>query len=190
MAHPVSGLIEHAHAAGLSCASIYNWEPLRNISVPECLAFSYFRNNAANGTNGDQVMADEAVRYLASDVPDFMFVYFGTLDVAGHDYGWMSEEYLAQVERVDQALGTLLDGLPADSRMLVQSDHGGHGRTHGTDSAEDMTIPWMATGPGIRRRYQIQTAVSLLDTAPTLARMLGIPASSDWEGRCVEEIFE
>lgn len=55
---------------------------------------------------------------------------------------------------------------------------------------EDMTIPWMVARPGIRRGYEIETPVSLLDTAPTLARVLGITPHPDWEERCVEEIFE
>ena len=48
----------------------------------------------------------------------------------------------------------------------------------------------MIAGPGIRRDYTITTPVSLLDTAPTLARLLGLAPHSEWEGRCVEEIFE
>jgi arylsulfatase A-like enzyme len=74
--------------------------------------------------------------------------------------------------------------------VLLQSDHGGHERTHGTASSEDMTIPWLVAGPGIRQGYEIKTAVSLLDTAPTLARLLKISPHPAWEGRCIEEIFE
>jgi arylsulfatase A-like enzyme len=52
-----------------------------------------------------------------------------------------------------------------------------------------MTIPWMVAGPGIRRNYQIQGEVVLMDTAPTLARLLDVPPHAEWEGRCVEEVF-
>jgi arylsulfatase A-like enzyme len=52
-----------------------------------------------------------------------------------------------------------------------------------------MTIPWLAVGPGIRAGHAIQSPVSLLDTAPTIARLLGLTASNQWEGRCVDEIF-
>jgi len=74
--------------------------------------------------------------------------------------------------------------------ILIQSDHGGHDRTHGNDIPEDMTIPWAIAGPNIRRNYEIASPVSLLDTAPTLARALGIEPHSQWEGRWVEEVFE
>jgi arylsulfatase A-like enzyme len=83
-----------------------------------------------------------------------------------------------------------LDALPADTTVLFMSDHGGHDRSHGTDMAEDMTIPWMISGPGIRQNYEIQSPVSLLDTAPTLARALGIAPDRQWEGVVPAEIFQ
>jgi len=102
----------------------------------------------------------------------------------------MSDRYRVQLEHVDGAVGTVLDALPDDAVVLLTSDHGGHGRIHGADKPEDMTIPWMIAGPGIRRGYEIKTAVSLLDTAPTVARVLDIAPHPDWEGECVEEVFD
>ena len=189
MAKPIPGLVDMAHAAGLITAFFSNWDPLRNLSQPGSLDFSYYRRNWIE-PEGDQVIADEAVRYLSSDRPDFVFVYFGSLDGVGHKDGFMSDGYLAQLERVDGAVGTVLDALPNDAVVLLTSDHGGHGRIHGTDEPEDMTIPWMIAGPGIRRGYEIKTAVSLLDTAPTVACVLDITPHPDWEGQCVEEVFE
>ncbi len=189
MARPLPGLIEAARAAGRHTAFFHNWEPLRNLNSPGSLNFSYFRDNVYTDPEGDRVVAEEAVRYIQSDKPDFAFVYFGTVDTYGHIYGWMSAEYLAQLTRVDGAVGLLLEGLPADSTVLLLSDHGGHERTHGTDAAEDMTIPWMIAGPGIRAGYEIKTTVTLLDTAPTLAHLLDVAPNREWEGCCVSEIF-
>ena len=42
---------------------------------------------------------------------------------------------------------------------------------------------------GIRHNYIITAPVSLLDTAPTIARLLDIPLPESWEGCHVEEIF-
>ncbi len=189
MARPLPGLIDHAAAAGLRCASFYSWEQLRDLSRPGNITFSYCLNTAESDLNSDQILADEAIRYLRSNSTHFAFVYLGTVDVAGHQFGWMSEGYLAQLERVDQTLGKFLEALPDDATVLIQSDHGGHERTHGTASAEDMTIPWLVVGPHIRQGYQLESDVSLLDTAPTLARLLGITPHPQWEGRCVDEVF-
>jgi arylsulfatase A-like enzyme len=189
MARPLPGLVDVARAAGLRCAFFFNWEPLRNVSRPGSLAYAYFRENVLT-PEGDQVNAEVAAQTLAADRPDFAFVYFGTVDEAGHAYGWLSDGYLAQLARVDRALNVVLESLPGDSHVLIQSDHGGHDRTHGTPSADDMTIPWMVAGPAIRPNHTLTAPVSLLDTAPTLARLLNIAPHAQWEGRCVEEAFQ
>jgi predicted AlkP superfamily pyrophosphatase or phosphodiesterase len=189
MARPLPGLFDIARAAGKRSVFFYNWEQLRDLGRPGSLELSFFRNTAYQA-DGDQIIADEAARTLTTVRPDLAFVYFGTVDTAGHVYGWMSDGYLGQLEQVDAALGTLLDALDADCTLLIQSDHGGHDRNHGTDLPEDLTIPWIAAGPGIRQGYEISAPVSLLDTSPTLVHLLGIAPHHEWEGRCVEEIFE
>ena len=189
MARPIPGLVDVARMAGLRSAFFHNWEPLRDLNVPGSLAFSYFRDNCYTDPDGDAVIVDEALRYIRSDHPDFAFVYLGTVDVAGHDYGWMSPRYLEQLTRVDGALGTLLAGLPSEYSLVVNSDHGGHERSHGADIPEDMLVPWIAAGANIRPGFEILAPVGLIDTAPTVARLLGIKPHPDWEGRCVDEMF-
>jgi predicted AlkP superfamily pyrophosphatase or phosphodiesterase len=189
MARPLPGLVEAAHAAGRRCSFYYNWEPLRNLSQPDHLLHAYFRDNDET-PDGDHVIAGEAMRSLPQDRPDFAFVYLSTTDIAGHRFGWMSPRYLEQASLVDGALGALLAALPAETQVLVQADHGGHDRNHGTDSPEDMTIPWIVAGPGVRASRQLQTPVSLLDTTPTLARLLGVAPDVQWEGKVIEEALE
>lgn len=188
MARPLPGLVETAHAAGRTCSFYYNWEPLRNLSEPGHLVHAYFRDNGET-PGGDHVIAREAMRSLPLDQPDFAFIYLGTIDVAGHAFGWMSQRYLDQAGYVDQAVGTLLAALPADAHVLVQADHGGHDRNHGANTPEDMTIPWLLAGPGIRAGHQLHSPVGLLDTAPTLARLLGMQPAAQWEGQVVAEAF-
>lgn len=187
-ARPLPGLIEVASQAGRRCAFFYNWEPLRDLSRPGQLAYSYYRD-CSYARDGDEWVVDEAARVIPLAALDLAFVYLGTVDTTGHDFGWMSPEYRAQAERVDAALGRLLSALPAEGQVLIQADHGGHDRTHGTDALEDLTIPWVVAGPHVRRNYEIGVAVSLLDTAPTLARLLGLKPHPLWEGKVVEEIF-
>jgi predicted AlkP superfamily pyrophosphatase or phosphodiesterase len=188
-AYPLPGLVDLIHRAHLKTASFYNWEPLRDLSRPGTLSFSYFRDNSTV-PHGDQVIADEAARFIASERPDFAFVYFGTVDMAGHAFAWMSDAYLRQLERVDDALGTVLSVLPNDHIAVLQSDHGGHAHQHDSYMPEDMTIPWIMAGTHIRRGYVIERDVSLLDTAPTIAQVLGLPIPANWEGLCLDEIFE
>ncbi|MCB0065200.1 MAG: alkaline phosphatase family protein [Caldilineaceae bacterium] len=188
MARPLPGLLDVVKASGKRAAAIYNWEPLRNLGQPNALHAVTFRD-CSYDVDGDDWVTEKAIETLTRYPTDFAFVYYGTIDVAGHDHQWMSAPYLRQIERVDRNLGQLLTALPTSIHLVAQADHGGHERSHGTEMAEDMTIPWIAAGPQIRRGYTISHPVSLLDTAPTLARIIGLQAPRDWEGRCVDEIF-
>jgi len=188
MARPLPGLIDQAKQHNKNCSAIYNWEPLRDLSRPETLEFVWYRNSTYTH-EGDDEVTDVAIDHILRDKPDFAFVYLGTVDTAGHYYGWMSDGYLRHAEREDRNLGRLLAALPAEAHVLVHADHGGHERNHGMDIPEDMTIPWFVMGPRIKPGHEIQHPVTLLDTAPTLANLLGIPVARDWEGRCVTEAF-
>lgn len=190
MHDPLPGLVEVAHEADQQTAVFYSWEKLRDITRPGNLSYAFFIDKKYTLPQGDVAVLEEALRYLSNPQNGFMFVYFGSVDTAGEEYGWMTERYLAQVEFVDNLLGRLIETLPEDATLLIQADHGGHDFRHGTDLPEDMTIPWMMAGPGIRQNYEIENKVTLLDTAPTLARVLSLEAHPQWEGRCVEEIFE
>jgi predicted AlkP superfamily pyrophosphatase or phosphodiesterase len=189
MARPVPSLFEVAKAGGLRNAMLYNWEHLRDLARPGTLDAAFFRSSQHH-PDGDDITAAAARQVLERDRPDFMFVYFGTVDATGHDYGWMSPEYLAQLERVDRALGSVLADLTDDFAVVVQADHGGHDRDHGLPIPEDLTVPWLVAGPGICRGYTIQRQVTHLDTAPTIAKLLDLAPAAQWEGRAVDEIFE
>jgi predicted AlkP superfamily pyrophosphatase or phosphodiesterase len=189
MARPLPGLIDIAAAAGRTTAVFHNWEPLRNINMPEALTLSFYKNTSYQ-QDGDNIVAAEAARMIPAHKPDFAFIYLGTVDTWGHAYGWMSDEYLKQVAHVDAQLGVVLNALPADAAVIIQADHGGHDRGHGTDMPEDMTIPWMVRAPGVKAGYTIRRPVSLLDTAPNLAHFLDLRPHAQWEGSVVEEMFE
>jgi predicted AlkP superfamily pyrophosphatase or phosphodiesterase len=188
MARPLPGLFDVAHAAGKRCSVFHNWEPLRDLNRPEAL-YSIAYANTSYQADGDTFVAEAAARDIPRFQPDFAFVYLGTVDTAGHAFGWMSEGYMHQIGTVDACLGQVLAALPADANIVLQADHGGHDRDHGTEMPEDMTIPWLMAGPRARAGYTISGPVSLLDTAPTLAKLIGVNPHPQWEGQAVLEAF-
>lgn len=189
MARSVTGLAEQLKAHNKRVAMIRNWDVLRDVVRPESLHFDFYVGTGYN-LDGDAPVVEAALRYIPKLELDFTFVYFASIDVAGHEFGWMADGYLRQVERVDAWVGELLNGLPTDDMtVIIHSDHGGHDRTHGTEQPEDMTIPWMIAGLGVRAGHTIQQPVSLLDTAPTVTRILDVPPVPEWEGRLVMEAF-
>ena len=74
--------------------------------------------------------------------------------------------------------------------ILVTSDHGGLGRGHGGNSPEEVTIPWIITGPGVKEGFEITNWVDTYDTAPTLAYLMGMTAPDCWVGKPVKTAFK
>ncbi|MEZ4669543.1 MAG: alkaline phosphatase family protein [Anaerolineae bacterium] len=174
-------------------AIFYSWEQLRDLGAPGSLKMSYCRS-ADYGADNDTPVAQMAADYLVTEQPDFCFLYLGDVDIHGHMYGWMSPEYMNAIEINDRAVGIVMDrlqeaGLRNSYTILVQADHGGHDTDHGTDMPEDMLIPWILNGVGIKKGYALQSPVGLVDTTATIAHLLGITAPPEWEGSPVMEAF-
>lgn len=186
LARPVPSVMDAAASYGKRVGFFYNWEQLRDLAAPGSLKVSVcFGEGHVFET--DQKVADAAIAALTSDSLDFVFVYFGHPDEAGHAHGWMSEPYLKAIENADACLAQVLAHW--DGVVCVVSDHGGHERSHGTDSPEDMTIPFILNGPGIAPGRELTEPIYLYDVCPTLAHALGIPACREWDGRIVAEAF-
>lgn len=191
LVRPVPSLIDAAHDQGRRTGSFYNWEQLRDLAAPGKLDVSLMIHDC-HSPEGDRHIAEQAVAYLSRIDFDLLFVYFGWPDECGHRNGWMSPEYLAAIENADACLGEVLAavqrlGRADETTTLVLSDHGGHAQTHGTDADEDMLIPWVLHGPGVRPGWEITAPVRIYDTCVTLAHVLGLTPSPEWEGRVVSE---
>jgi predicted AlkP superfamily pyrophosphatase or phosphodiesterase len=191
LVRPVPSLIEVAHDQGRRTGFFYNWEPLRDLAAPGKLDVSMMFGDC-HSPEGDRHVAELAAHYLARIDFDLLFVYFGWPDECAHLQGWMSEPYLRAVGHADACLGLVLDqveklGRADQTTTLVLSDHGGHGRTHGTDCEEDMRIPWVLHGRGVRPGHEIEGPVRIYDACVTLAHILGLPHCREWEGRVVRE---
>lgn len=139
-----------------------------------------------------QRVVREALPTLQTATKGVVFVHFADPDSAGHRHGWMTEDYHATVRRTDRCIGKVLDTLEEAGRMdrtlvLVTSDHGGHGRSHGTRLRADQRIPWMAYGAGANARRRVQREVNTMDTAATVLAALGITPPEGMQGRPVLE---
>ncbi len=179
---PVRGLYEVLRAAGKKGAIFYDWEELKDLSRPGALSFSTF----LSGHDGGYEIADArltalAKSYLETDAPDFVFLYLGWPDCAGHDFGWMGEEYLRAVRGSWDCIETICRGLDDEYLVIVTADHGGHGRSHGTELPEDMTIPILLSHRDLPAAEA--EGGSILDIAPTVCSVLGVAPDGEWEGK-------
>ena len=147
LVRPLPSLYEQINKAGLRSAAYYTWDPLRDLSRPLCIDFTLFVQTDFNDlSNSDRPTVDAAVNHIQSSEYDFTFLHLGSGDEIGHIHGWMSDEQIQHTSILDSFVGEVLDSMSDDDTLIVHSDHGGHDRMHGTNSSEDMTIPWMAYG--------------------------------------------
>ena len=183
---PGTDLFDLAHAAGLKTVMYVSSDKLRQIVEPASIdRFLYIEGS-------DSVVMGSLVAHFPQDF-GLLFVHLVDTDIAGHASGWMSEHQLNTIHLADEALGMLLAELDArnlrgETLIIVTSDHGGLGSAHGTDAREDMTIPWVAAGPGIQPKT-LTTLIHTMDTAATAAFALGLSIPADWDGVPVYEAF-
>ena len=179
-------LFDLAHAAGLVTIMVVGKEKLRQITEPKSTDTFIYIND--RGLAIAQQMLDNFPSTFG-----VLFIHFPTPDMMGHEYGWMSQEYLSVLRQDDQALAKLLarlddTGLRDETLVIVTADHGGHNQMHGTNLPEDMTIPWIASGPGIVPG-ELTIPINTTDTGATAAWALGLDLPSEWDGIPVYEAF-
>ena len=181
---PIDSLIDAVAKAGGKTGSFYNWEELRDLSRPGSLSCSYYIGMKGLEGQADDMVTDRAIAYIQDQAPDFVFLYLGRTDEAGHEKGWMSEEYLRAIHRASACIERITSRLPAEYSFVVTADHGGHGRMHGTELPEDMTIPIFFQGRDFAPGKEL-SGLGIKDIAPTILTHMGIPLPREWEGRAV-----
>jgi predicted AlkP superfamily pyrophosphatase or phosphodiesterase len=179
---PVRGICEVLRNTGKHCAFFYNWGELRDLARPGSLARSCFvSGHDYTYETANKLVSEAALSHINTGHPDFTFLYLGLTDAAGHASGWMSEEYLRAVSSTWAIIDHMLNNIPENYTVIITSDHGGHGRSHGSDLDEDMLIPLIIRTPD-RKTGQIEDA-GIIDIAPTAVRILGAEPDGEWEGR-------
>lgn len=184
-------IFDLVHAAGLQTAMIIGKEKLRQITEPVSLDFYAFTDETDKIPDTGSI-ENIAIKQVQQGF-NLMFVHFPNGDLQGHEYGWMSNSQLRAYSRDDKKLGLILDALKQNGSyestiIIITADHGGHDTTHGYDLTEDMTIPWVISGPRVKPG-KLTTQVHITDTAATAAFVLGLPLPPEWDGAPILEAF-
>ena len=171
------------HSAGKQTVMVVGKNKLKQLALAGTL------DSFVLTTRGDADVVNEAITRISAGF-DLLVVHLPQTDQAGHASGWMSAEYLAQLQQADAAVGRLFSVLPPETTVIVTADHGGQGRNHGTRDTVDMTIPWIIAGPSVAHRGPLSRPVRTVDTTPTILSLLGIPPPPNCAGKIVSEAFE
>lgn len=183
MDKPVIGLFEQIKKYRGRSAMYYGWEAIRDVSRPGTLKHAEFIWVGAT-EESDNMLTEAALEYIKTDEPDFVFLYMAKTDAAGHNHGWMSRIYLQCINDAIENVKRVLDAVGDQYTVIVTADHGGHDHMHGTELAEDMTIPMFFIGKNFEQGKEL-SQISILDIAPTIAKVMEIPKVEEWEGKSV-----
>ncbi len=147
---------------------------------------------------------------------DFLAVFFDTLDHVAHGFmpfhpprlEGINEKQFDFYQHVvkgaycfqDMMLGRLVQLAGPETAVIVVSDHGFHSdHLRGVATAtvkHEAPMQWhrqhgmvCISGPGIRKD-ELFYGATLLDVAPTVLALFGLPAGADMQGRVLQEAFE
>lgn len=177
---------------GIRTAFYHNWKPLILPYNPKV-----FDDKLCVADPDYDQLYDRAMAFLKDhkDEPSFVFLYNVHTDHIGHKHQWMSPEYIRSIEEGDVQVGRMLEFLKAegmydDTHIMFISDHGGIKWGHGGVSPEEMIVPWVIKGPGIKKGFTITEANNTVNTASTVIKLLGAEQPLCWTGEVPESIFE
>jgi len=135
----------------LHTVSICNWDPINDYIVQN---YADFKLNVSS----DSDVSLEACNYLSANNPDMMFLHFDDVDLYGHSYGFSPNvsQYITAIEGVDALLSPIMQTISLrpnyaneDWLILITSDHGGVGTSHGGTSIEHQNVVVIASGNSI-----------------------------------------
>jgi len=192
----IDSIMDRVRAAGLSAGYVSNSSPGLPVmftrptadrdATSEIVAYeSSFEDMQYVQWPGGFV---HAARLLLRRRHELVVMLHGAVDEIGHEHGADSEEYRdaarLAVEELRQALSTL--DLARDTLIIVadhgHTDSGGHGGLE----PDVVEVPLIMVGAGIRSGAAVVNA-ELIDVAPTVAALLGVPAPGHGLGRTLHE---
>lgn len=161
---------------------------------------NYMQRLPGGGYPNDLEVAADACLFLRgshpfySENPDVFFVYHGDTDKTGHTYGFSpdSPQYIASIEQDDMLTAQYLAALQSrpdyaneDWMIIIVTDHGGLGTSHGAATQETRTVPLIVSGDSIVRTDVIFPQRRTTDVTATVLAYMGVPEAdfADLDGR-------
>ena len=122
------------------------------------------RSDADGIVKLQSAMADAPAGLIFANFVDFDTLYGHRNDVVG---------YAANLERFDQHLGTVLEGLTEGDLLVVTADHGNDPSTPSTDHSREY-VPVLLAGALVSPGTNLGTRTSFADLGQTIAENFGV----------------
>lgn len=167
--------------------AIYQWAGFGRLFEKEDVDFDI------NGDYEDDTTL-LVVDHIKEYRPKFTFVHLDHVDHTGHGLGHGTPAYYESVAKADSLIGQIVEatkaaGIFEKTLFLICSDHGGVGKDHGGESLDEVEIPFILYGAGIKKGYAIEETVYQFDNAATVAYAMGLKTPQAWIGRPVLGAF-
>ncbi|PZX55449.1 type I phosphodiesterase/nucleotide pyrophosphatase [Algoriphagus ratkowskyi] len=168
-------------------AVIFTWEGIGYLVEQEAI-------DLVHNSESEELNIAKAIEVINKGETTFMFLHLSEPDGVGHNIGHDTPEYYKELETVDAKIGQLIDAISAagktdDTIILLSSDHGGVNKGHGGKSLDEIYIPWVISGPGVKVNHEIKDLIMTYDTGATIAWILGLDMPKSWRGKPVEDSF-
>jgi arylsulfatase A-like enzyme len=141
-------------------------------------------NGPGTGYRADSLTLEKTKEILSTYAPNLVLINFMEPDGFAHAGNW--EYYLRGIARSDKYVKELWDYLQSNptykdkTTLLITNDHGRHldgigdgWKEHGDNCAGCEKISLLALGPDFKTGNVIETRYTLIDIAPTIAKILG-----------------
>ena len=160
--------------------SIIHWQPI-NALLQEGDA------DVAEHYNSDEEVTQRTINVLSKEDPDVLFMHLDDVDHAGHAYGYSigQEEYVKAVKKIDNWIEDVVNAIEKrktyheeDWLIIVSTDHGGSGRSHGLNIPEHTTIFFIASGEAALKGQILN--VNVTDVAATALYHMGVDLQQSW----------
>ena len=146
-------LFKHAEEfdSNINTISICHWDPINDYIVQNHVDFKL-------NVSTDAAVSSQAASYISSNDPDLIFLHFDDVDHAGHSYGFSPNisQYISAIETTDTHIIPIINAIEQrpnyaneDWLILVTSDHGGIGNSHGGTTIEEREVPFIVSGNNV-----------------------------------------
>ncbi|MFX1465080.1 MAG: alkaline phosphatase family protein [Promethearchaeota archaeon] len=131
----------------------------------------------------DGIILKTAESIIEKEDPELLVIQLISTDQTGHIFGSSSPEYLQKIEETDIKISEFLSWLKEKDKLkksaiIIMADHGqshqGIG-AHGHWDKGEREVPFIMWGQSIKEGVKIDKEVRILDLAPTLSYLFGIP---------------
>ncbi|WP_293915166.1 MULTISPECIES: alkaline phosphatase [unclassified Sphingobacterium] len=170
-------------------AAVYSWPGIGYLIEKDAIT------HVLPANDDEEKCVNDAIETIKTIKPLFTFIHFDEPDHTGHAKGHRTAEYYEILKTVDARIGKILNaikdaGIANETIVLITSDHGGIDKGHGGKSLDEVEIPWIISGPGVKVNHEIKNTIITYDTGATLAWILGLDQPQAWRGKAITEAFK